>query len=52
MKKNPIELATVKPRNWTVLALAERSGGGRHGKSEKAKRQEDKKQLRRNTDWF
>ena len=50
--KNMFKLEASKPRNWTVLALAERSGGGRHDKTNKAKRAQDKQNLRRNSDWF
>lgn len=51
-RKEVIKLEASKPRNWTVLALAERTGSGSHTKSNKAKRAQDKQSLRRNSDWF
>lgn len=50
--KQTIKLEASKPRNWTVLALVERSGAGRHDKTNKAKRAQEKRDLRRNSDWF
>lgn len=38
---------TIKPRNKTVPAMFNRSGGGVHGKSNKSLRQKEKTKLRK-----
>lgn len=48
MKKTPVKIEVeLKPRNHVLLAMSKRNGAGKHDKSEKATRQQEKISLRK-----